>query len=123
MLAKGQTIGLDAPNPQWIVTRPDSVMRALDAVLENAVIHTPAGAKITVETGLGEITVSDDGPGIRNDIAKQIFDRFQRGQAVANGCGLGLAIAERLMKVANGDLVFENRQSGGSRFRLIFPIR
>ncbi len=123
MLSRGQTISVDAPVPQWIVTRPDNVIRALDAVLENAAIHTPPGTKILVTTGIGEIIVADDGSGISDDIGQHIFLRFQRGQTEEDGCGLGLAIAERLIKAANGVLTFENRQGGGSCFRLIFPTR
>jgi signal transduction histidine kinase len=123
ILAKGQTISVDAPNPQLVTTRPDSVIRALDAVLENAAIHTPRGTKIMVATGPAEIFVSDDGPGISYEIAEQIFLRFHRGKSVEDGSGLGLAIAERLMRTANGELTFENRPEGGSCFRLRFQDR
>jgi signal transduction histidine kinase len=118
ILAKGQTISVDAPDPQWVVTEPASVIRALDAVLENAAIHTPPGTRIIVSTGPREIVVSDDGPGISDDMAQQIFLRFHRGQTHEDGCGLGLAIAERLMRTAHGELTFEQRQDGGSCFRL-----
>jgi signal transduction histidine kinase len=121
-LAKGKVISVDAPAPFFAMTIAENVKRALDAILENAVIHTPHGTSIVVSVGPGEITVSDDGPGIQDEIAKQIFRRFQRGDTLEEGCGLGLAIAERLMKSANGELIYETRTSGGSCFRLRFSF-
>lgn len=120
ILAKGQMISLEAPHSQMVLTRPASVIAALDAVLENAAIHTPPGTRIVVATGPRAITVTDDGPGIGDAMAQKIFLRFQRGQTLEEGCGLGLAIAERMMRTAHGELTFEDRQGGGACFRLTF---
>lgn len=120
MVAKRRIIIVDAASPHHVLTRPDNVVQSLDAVLENAAIHTPPGTTITVSTGPGQIVISDDGPGIDEAIAGKIFLRFHRGQTVEEGCGLGLAIAQRLMRGAHGELEFEKVVAGGSRFRLRF---
>ena len=120
MVAKRQIMIVDTASPHHVLTKPENVARALDAVLENAAIHTPPGTTITVSTGVGQILVSDDGPGIDETTAGKIFLRFHRGQTAEDGCGLGLAIAQRLMRSAHGELEFEKAEGGGSRFRLSF---
>ncbi len=79
------------------------------ALVGNALVHTPAGTRITVrassEDGRATLSVADDGPGIVQEDLEHVFDRFYRGEGdVASGSGLGLAIARELATLMGGNV-------------------
>ena len=80
------------------------------ALVENALRHTPAGTHVLVSaSGNGDrvaLSVEDDGPGISESAAVQVFERFYRGDTGgrASGSGLGLAIARELAVAMQGEI-------------------
>lgn len=80
------------------------------ALVENALRHTPPGTHVLVSaTRNGErvaLSVEDDGPGISETAALQVFERFYRGDTGgrASGSGLGLAIARELAVAMQGEI-------------------
>ncbi len=94
------------------------------ALLENALRHTPGGTDVRLWTGREDgravLSVEDAGPGIPVDQARQVFDRFHRGDARASGSGLGLAIARELAQAMGGRVVLDSRP-GRTVFRLELP--
>ena len=94
-------------------------------LVENAILHTPAGTEIqlsTADTDEGvELLVEDTGPGIPPDDQQHVFERFYRsGSAVTSGSGLGLAIARELAGVMGGEIVLDSRP-GHTVFTLKLP--
>jgi signal transduction histidine kinase len=92
-------------------------------LLENALLHTPPGTQVRLETGGGddfaELRVEDDGPGISAADREHVFDRFYRADtALAAGSGLGLAIARELATMMGGYLELESRPG-----RTVFTLR
>jgi signal transduction histidine kinase len=92
-------------------------------LLENAIVHTPAGTEVRVATrGNGdmvELRVEDDGGGIAPDQQNQVFERFYRADGgVTTGSGLGLAIAQELASVMGGDVKLQSRPG-----RTVFTLR
>jgi signal transduction histidine kinase len=65
------------------------------------------------------IVVSDEGPGIPEELRPRLFDRFSRGDN-GSGSGLGLAIARSYARAHGGDIVYDP-DAGGARFELILP--
>jgi signal transduction histidine kinase len=65
------------------------------------------------------IAVSDEGPGIPEELRPRLFDRFSRGED-GGGSGLGLAIARSYARAHGGDIVYEPA-GGGARFELSLP--
>lgn len=102
--------------------RPD-LDRALDAVLDNALLYTPCGGRVTVRASEGHIEVLDDGPGLSAGEEAEVFARFRRGTAGKGtpGSGLGLPIARELMRVWGGGARLDNRPEGGARATLTLP--
>src|SRR6266516_1212785 len=86
---------------------PDRVRQIIRILLDNALKHTPEGAKVTVTAysanRRAELTVSDDGPGIAQRVQGRIFERFYTADS-AGGSGLGLAIAWELAQRMHGSI-------------------
>lgn len=91
-------------------------------LLGNAIKFTPAGGRVEVIVGDGEIVVRDTGEGIAPDQVPLLFTPFHRaGTSSAEGSGLGLALSQQLMRAMGGELTLLATGAGGSTFRLVLP--
>ena len=90
-------------------------------LIENAIQYTPAGTSITLSAESGRVIIADDGPGIAEDAAASLFERFRRGpNASGPGAGLGLAIAKCIMERQGGRLSLDANAARGARFVMEF---
>ncbi len=100
------------------------VRRVLDALLENALRHTPPGGTVTLSAAReGEvlrIAVADTGPGVPPELRAWLFEPFVTGRP--EGTGLGLAIARELADAMGGRL-FLAETGPGATFVLELPWR
>jgi two-component system OmpR family sensor kinase len=92
-------------------------------LVENALVHTPAGTRVTLQTGLeggrATLTVANDGPPIPAAAQPHVFERFFRLDGTrASGSGLGLAIARELAEVMGGRIELESTDAA-TRFTLV----
>lgn len=97
--------------------------RALDALVENALLYSPPGSRVTVAAGSGRIYVEDEGPGLGAGEEDAVFERFHRGtagRAGPPGTGLGLPIARELARRWGGDAMIVSRDGRGARATLQF---
>jgi two-component system OmpR family sensor kinase/two-component system sensor histidine kinase BaeS len=117
----------------------DRINQVLSNLVSNALRHTPAGGRVTVETGsiLGEksdalslskrsvrILVKDTGSGIASEDLLFIFDRFWRGdksRSERTHSGLGLAIAKQLVHAHNGTIEAQSVVGKGTTFTIELP--
>ena len=99
--------------------------RAIRNLAENAINHTPAGTTVEITlTKDGTVTVSDHGPGIREDDRQFLFRRFwRRDRRQAGGAGLGLSIVRRIAEAHGAEIAVDNNPDGGARFTLRFSVR
>jgi signal transduction histidine kinase len=70
------------------------------------------------------VTVRDQGLGIPDEVQKEIFGKFVRGHATADGIegsGLGLAISRSLVEAHSGHIDFESALGQGSTFWFELP--
>ena len=133
---KKQTI-LVAGNSQLSVSADRSFLRmAVINLLDNAVKYSPAGCNIQVSVRDSErapdraslvgVVIEDEGPGIPEDKAERVFDRFYRvdeGRTRdAGGAGLGLAIAKWAVEAHGGAISLTPRLPHGSVFSIWLPI-
>ncbi|MBK9517034.1 MAG: HAMP domain-containing protein [Anaeromyxobacter sp.] len=101
----------------------------LEALLDNAVHHTPTGGRVglraTAEQGAVAVRVWDTGPGVPEAERGVVFDRFYRGQAaVASGrpgSGLGLAIVKAIADAHGATVTLGDRVGGGLEVTTVFP--
>jgi signal transduction histidine kinase len=99
-----------------------AISDAVRNLVENAVVHSPPGAEVTVVVHEdARITVSDRGPGVPKEHRQQIFERFWRGAGTpAQGAGLGLPIVAEIMKAHGGTVTVGDASDGGAVFNLAF---
>lgn len=89
----------------------------------NAFDATPTG---TLEVRLGRdrdraiVEISDDGPGIADEIRDRVFEPFFTTKE--HGSGLGLAVVRAIVEASGGTLVLERREPHGARFRIGLPL-
>ncbi|GAA0463778.1 HAMP domain-containing sensor histidine kinase [Streptomyces sp. NPDC046215] len=106
---------------------PVALSSALDAVVDNALKFTPAGAHVTVSVEAdGDtvgITVADGGPGLTEDELTRIGDRFWRSSRHQNvsGSGLGLSISRALLAAGGATLSYAPNEPQGLRAVIRVP--
>ncbi len=116
------------------------LVSAVHALLENAVVYSPGGGRITitaerhegvtddgvVEARVVRIAITDQGVGIPAKDLERIFERFYRvdpGRArETGGTGLGLSIVRHVAQNHGGTVVVESREGEGSTFTLELPV-
>ncbi len=114
-----------APAGRRITAARADLDRALDALVENALLYSPRGSAVRIEASGGRIEVLDSGPGLAPGEEEQVFDRFHRGRAGRAGpagTGLGLPIARELMRRWGAHVSLANRPEGGARAAIVFDV-
>jgi two-component system sensor histidine kinase CpxA len=117
-----------------ILGNEELLYRAVENVVRNAIRYAESGTEVEIELAAnganGEqratIVVSDRGPGIPADQLNAIFRPFYRVDTARSpdtgGFGVGLAIAERAVRLHKGELSAANRDGGGATIRMSFPV-
>ena len=112
-----------APLPAVTVSGDgDALRRALRNLIENGLVHGPAGGVVTVAMTAGRdavsVTVADTGAGPDPAQRAHLFERFWRAPDASErqGSGLGLAIVAAIAERHGGEVSVE-----GSRFTLTLP--
>lgn len=105
--------------------------QSLMNLVDNAIKYSPEGGRIQVRAWdtptYALLSVSDNGPGLADEVRARIFQRFNRAGAPGagtqvGGSGLGLSIAKWAVEVNGGQLSFEAASpSGGTIFEIRLP--
>ncbi len=106
-----------------------AVEQVLFNLIDNASKYGPAGGTVTLRgyranEGFVCLEVEDQGPGIPEDQRELLFQPFTRlpEHESAPGLGLGLTVAQSLMRQLGGDLVLDSGSQPGNRFYLRLPV-
>ena len=101
-----------------IAIPPEWLDRLLSVLLDNACRYSPEGGTVDVSVAHDgariRVTVDDSGPGIPPNERIRIFDRFRRATDTPGGAGLGLAVADAIVRVSNGRLRIGTSPAGGA---------
>ena len=112
----------------------DLLHRVVSNLVLNAVQAAGTGARVTVRTGRPAshelprgagienpvaLAVSDNGPGIPENLRARLFDPFVTGRV--GGTGLGLAIVQRAVEAHRGLVLVDSTEGKGTTFTVYFP--
>ena len=113
------------------IARMDSrlISQVIINLVNNAVKNTPKGSEIIIESTKEEdhivISVSDNGPGIADDVKPHIFEMFYTGKSkIADGrrgLGLGLALCKSIVEAHGGTIELSDNEPCGCRFSFTLP--
>ena len=107
----------------------NKIYQVMVILLDNAIKYTEKGDNIEISTfskdGKCVIEVKDTGIGISEEAIKHIFDRFYREDKARNretgGSGLGLSIADVIIKAHNGTIKASHNKPKGTIFTIRLP--
>ncbi len=130
-LEKARALGprdwrLDAHGAATFMADPQRLTQALLELARNAVTATRPGTVVALGSAADELAVRlwvrDEGPGVAEQDAVRIFDRFARvADGRGDGAGLGLAIVAAIADAHGGRVDLVRPDSGGAQFCLVLP--
>ena len=116
---RGQVLDADVREAGVALGDHERVLQIGRALVDNALLHTPAGTPVRIVARGADLRVEDAGAGIPADQQERVFVRFSRlDGSRASGTGLGLAIARELALRMGGALELESRPG-----RTVFTLR
>ncbi|GAB3626060.1 two-component sensor histidine kinase [Pandoraea terrae] len=124
---QGHAIELDLHAGPTFRLKQTFLERILNNLLDNAVTYgrAPLIVRTKHDAQGWQLSVEDNGPGIPEADLNRIVRPFVRLDPARGGnahCGLGLAIVDKLTQQLGGRVTFVNRQEGGLRVTLHFPL-
>jgi two-component system OmpR family sensor kinase len=119
----------DGPGIPEVLGDEPRLRQVLSNLVANAIQHTPESADIRVRVGTdgddAVLEVADDGPGMSQEDAQRIFERFYRADSsrarASGGTGLGLSIVNSLVKAHGGSVTVTTAPGAGCCFRVTLP--
>ncbi|MBW1717996.1 MAG: HDOD domain-containing protein [Deltaproteobacteria bacterium] len=123
-----------------IITEKDSLKQVFINLIKNAVEVMPGGGNLYIKTrhissyfegelesehtkyqGYVQITITDEGPGISDEIKPRLFEPFVTSKGHGHS-GLGLSIVYEIIKSLNGTLAYESEEGKGTSFKIGLPV-
>jgi two-component system OmpR family sensor kinase len=119
----------DGPGTPEVLGDDARLRQVLGNLVANALQHTPETAGITVRVGTegdsAVLEVCDEGPGMSQDDARRVFERFYRADTsrtrASGGTGLGLSIVDSLVYAHGGTVRVVTAPGQGCRFTVNLP--
>ncbi|OBF87912.1 two-component sensor histidine kinase [Mycobacterium sp. 852002-51163_SCH5372311] len=120
---------LDGPGTPEVLGDEARLRQVLSNLIANAIQHTPETADITVRVGTdgddAVLEVADKGPGMTEEDAGRVFERFYRTDSsrarASGGTGLGLSIVDSLVRAHGGVVTVTTAPGEGCCFRVSMP--
>ena len=120
---------------QKVIAEGDQLERVISNLLENALRYSPKGSSVNLtvedflqdhliqsrsdeplkpEAGQVKVSITDEGPGVPEELSEVLFERFTGGQAYGERGGLGLYYCQMCMRRWGGEITYvEPQESGG----------
>jgi two-component system, OmpR family, sensor kinase len=116
--------------PATVIGDRDRLRQIVDNLLANIRAHagpeTPVQVTLSHVDGKAEITVADSGPGLTEEQASHVFERFYRADGsrarARGGVGLGLAIVAAVAQAHGGDVSARSAPGEGATFSIALPL-
>jgi signal transduction histidine kinase len=115
-------VEVDASMPALITAPPEWIDRLAGVLVDNACRYAGAGGTVSIGVGARGnriwLAVEDSGPGVPPEDRDRLFDRFHRATEDGAGAGLGLAIADSIVKSTGGQWRIDTSSLGGAVFEV-----
>jgi signal transduction histidine kinase len=122
--SNGIVLNSEFAGPVFLEVDTDQMTQVFMNILMNAIQILPTGGVVNIRLHTVEDTakveISDDGPGMTEEIQAQIFEPFFTQRA--GGVGLGLAIVRQIILSHHGEITCSNSQFGGALFTISLPL-
>lgn len=125
--ARGITLRRTGPGRLTAAVDATSLSRALDAIVDNAVRHAPAGSDVSVAVsggadgdGAAVISVTDAGPGVPAEHQRDLFRRYWTSDPDHSGIGLAI-VAEAARDAFEVELTSPTTSTGGTTVTIRIP--
>lgn len=120
-----------------VLADPRLLAAAFENIIRNALLHTNSGTSVDIDLSSEGarlcLVIRDHGPGVAEDKLEDLLRPFvrnedarQRSQASLGqghrGFGLGLAIADKVIRAHDGSLVLSNHADGGLQATILLPL-
>jgi two-component system, OmpR family, sensor kinase len=120
---------VDGPGTPEVLGDEARLRQVLGNLMANALQHTPESAHIIVRVGTTAeeaiLEVVDEGPGMSQEDALRVFERFYRTDSsrarTSGGSGLGLSIVDSLVHAHGGNVKVTTAPGQGCRFHVSLP--
>ncbi len=131
-LERGVNLQVEIEEPVTVQGDEARLIQVIMNLLDNAIRHTNAGGSVTVcvarTQAEARLTVRDTGIGIAPEHLPHIFERFYRVDSArsfnaAGNNGLGLAIADWIVRAHHGSITAQSRPGQGSTFLVTLPLQ
>jgi two-component system NtrC family sensor kinase len=105
----------------------NQVQQALLALLMNAIDAMPSGGRLQLTTSfdssqrMGRVAITDEGPGISDEVLPHLFEPFFTTKEEGKGVGLGLAIAYGIVHQHGGNIEVASTPQKGTTFTVLLP--
>jgi len=108
-----------------ILAVASEIREALLNILENALAAMPNGGRLTIRVRGDEetaaVSIADTGRGMSPEVQRLAFEPFFTTRGGEGGTGLGLALAQEIVRRYRGTITLESREGIGTTFTLTFP--
>lgn len=129
-VAPDRPLRLEAPGePAMVLADPTRIEQVLSNLVDNALRYSPPGSPVEVKLELEDdgarVSVTDAGPGIREDLRDRLFSGVlvgESGRSRQPGLGMGLFVARNLVELHGGTLGFRSVRGAGSTFFFTLPL-
>ena len=96
-------------------------------IIDNALKYSDEGGSVTIsairaEDGFVDISVKDTGIGIPADQLKKVKTKFFKGNATRRGSGIGLAVADEIIRMHGGEILLDSIEGEGTTVTIRLPI-
>ncbi len=109
-----------------LLARGPELTQVWTNLLDNAIDAVAGAGTITIasrlDAGCIRVAISDDGPGIPEDVMPRIFESFFTTKEVGKGTGLGLATAHRIVDEVHGGSLTADSTPGETTFTVWLPL-
>ena len=128
-LARQQGIELIFTRPAddaFVLGDPNRLKQVFINIIDNAVKYTEKGGQVlvdqTAEEGCARITVKDTGVGIPAQDIDRVKEKFYKANKTVRGSGIGLAVADEIIKQHKGLLFLESTEGVGTTVTIVLPL-